>query len=80
MVKIIEPKIETAELKSDGTYGKFVAEPLDRGFGTTLGNSLRRVLLRARWSTSASLTALSMVTSSIVSLRESGSPRPARLS
>ena len=45
MVKIIEPKIETVELKSDGTYGKFVAEPLDRGFGTTLGNSLRRVLL-----------------------------------
>ena len=33
MVKIIEPKIETAELKSDGTYGRFVAEPLDRGFG-----------------------------------------------
>ncbi|MEF9983951.1 MAG: DNA-directed RNA polymerase subunit alpha [Oscillospiraceae bacterium] len=45
MVKIIEPKIETAELKPDGTYGKFIAEPLDRGFGTTLGNSLRRVLL-----------------------------------
>lgn len=45
MVKIIEPKIETVELKSDGSYGKFVAEPLDRGFGTTLGNSLRRVLL-----------------------------------
>ena len=37
MVKIIEPKIETVELKSDGSYGKFVAEPLDRGFGTTLG-------------------------------------------
>ena len=34
-----------AELKSDGTYGRFVVEPLDRGFGTTLGNSLRRVLL-----------------------------------
>lgn len=45
MVKIIEPRIETAELKSDGTYGRFVAEPLDRGFGITLGNSLRRVLL-----------------------------------
>ena len=45
MVKIIEPRIETAELKPDGTYGKFVAEPLDRGFGITLGNSLRRVLL-----------------------------------
>jgi len=45
VVKIIEPKIETEELKSDGTYGRFVVEPLDRGFGTTLGNSLRRVLL-----------------------------------
>ncbi|MFV0401352.1 MAG: DNA-directed RNA polymerase subunit alpha [Oscillospiraceae bacterium] len=45
MVKIIEPKIETVELKPDGTYGRFVGEPLDRGFGTTLGNSLRRVLL-----------------------------------
>ena len=45
MVKIIEPKIETAELRPDGSYGKFIAEPLDRGFGITLGNSLRRVLL-----------------------------------
>ncbi|MCI8654251.1 MAG: DNA-directed RNA polymerase subunit alpha [Angelakisella sp.] len=45
MVKIIEPRIETVELRPDGTYGKFVAEPLDRGFGITLGNSLRRVLL-----------------------------------
>lgn len=45
MVKIIEPKIETAELKADGSYGRFIAEPLDRGFGITLGNSLRRVLL-----------------------------------
>ncbi len=45
MIKIIEPKIETIELRPDGSYGKFVAEPLDRGFGITLGNSLRRVLL-----------------------------------
>ena len=45
MVKIIEPKIITDELKPDGSYGRFIAEPLDRGFGTTLGNSLRRVLL-----------------------------------
>ncbi len=42
---IDRPKIDTAELKSDGTYGRFVVEPLERGFGTTLGNSLRRVLL-----------------------------------
>ena len=45
MVKIIEPKVETAQLSNDGRYGRFVAKPLDRGFGTTLGNSLRRVLL-----------------------------------
>ncbi len=45
MVKIIEPKVETVALSEDGRYGKFVAEPLDRGFGITLGNSLRRVLL-----------------------------------
>jgi len=43
--KIEKPEIETVELKSDGTYGKFVLEPLERGYGTTLGNSLRRVLL-----------------------------------
>ena len=46
MVKIIEPKIETAELKSDGTYGRFVVEPLDRGFGTTLGLSLIHISRR----------------------------------
>ena len=39
------PKIDTASLSADGRYGKFVVEPLERGFGTTLGNSLRRVLL-----------------------------------
>ena len=36
MVKIIEPKVETAQLSENGRYGKFVAEPLDRGFGITL--------------------------------------------
>lgn len=45
MIEIEKPKIETEELSNDGTYGKFVVEPLERGFGTTLGNSLRRVLL-----------------------------------
>ena len=45
MVKIIEPKVETAQLSENGRYGKSIAEPLDRGFGITLGNSLRRVLL-----------------------------------
>ena len=45
MIEIEKPRIETAELNPDGSYGKFVVEPLERGFGTTLGNSLRRVLL-----------------------------------
>ena len=45
MIGIEKPKIEIAEELADGTYGKFVVEPLERGYGTTLGNSLRRVLL-----------------------------------
>ena len=45
MIEIEKPKIEIVELEEDGSYGKFVVEPLERGFGTTLGNSLRRVLL-----------------------------------
>ncbi len=45
MLEIEKPRIEILELSDDGTYGKFVVEPLERGYGTTLGNSLRRVLL-----------------------------------
>jgi DNA-directed RNA polymerase subunit alpha len=45
MIGIEKPRIETADLLTGGTYGKFVVEPLERGYGTTLGNSLRRVLL-----------------------------------
>ncbi len=45
MIEIEKPRIETEELSADGTYGKFSVEPLERGYGTTLGNSLRRVLL-----------------------------------
>jgi len=40
-----KPRIEIAEMAQDGTYGRFVVEPLERGYGTTLGNSLRRILL-----------------------------------
>ncbi len=43
--RIEKPEIDTVELKSDGKYGKFVLSPLERGYGITLGNSLRRVLL-----------------------------------
>ena len=45
MIGIEKPRIETAELAADGTYGKIVVEPLERGYGVTLGNSLRRILL-----------------------------------
>ncbi len=45
MIEIEKPRIETLELTNDGTYGKFVMEPLERGYATTLGNSMRRVLL-----------------------------------
>ena len=40
-----KPKIEVAEISDDGRYGKFVVEPLERGYGLTLGNSLRRIML-----------------------------------
>ena len=45
MIGIEKPRIDTAEISPDGKYGRFVVEPLERGYGTTLGNSLRRVLL-----------------------------------
>ncbi|MBQ7120687.1 MAG: DNA-directed RNA polymerase subunit alpha [Clostridia bacterium] len=45
MIGIEKPRIDTAEISDDGKYGRFVVEPLERGYGTTLGNSLRRVLL-----------------------------------
>ena len=45
MIGIEKPRIETAELAADGTYGKIIVEPLERGYGVTLGNSLRRILL-----------------------------------
>ena len=48
MIEIEKPNIVTQEMSEDGRYGKFVVEPLERGFGTTLGNALRRVLLSAR--------------------------------
>ena len=45
MIEIEKPRIEILELSEDESYGKFMVEPLERGYGTTLGNSLRRVLL-----------------------------------
>ena len=45
MIEIEKPRIECVEQSDDNTYGKFVVEPLERGYGVTLGNSLRRILL-----------------------------------
>lgn len=45
MIEIEKPKIECVEVSEDNRYGKFVVEPLERGYGTTFGNSLRRMLL-----------------------------------
>ena len=45
MIEIEKPNIKTENLSEDGTCGKFIVEPLERGFGITLGNSLRRIML-----------------------------------
>lgn len=45
MFEFEKPRIEIAEMAQDETYGRFIVEPLERGYGTTLGNSLRRILL-----------------------------------
>lgn len=45
MSEIERPRIECESAAEDGTYGKFIVEPLERGYGITLGNSLRRILL-----------------------------------
>ncbi|AND86100.1 DNA-directed RNA polymerase subunit alpha [Clostridium tyrobutyricum] len=45
MLEIEKPKIECVDVSEDGNYGKFVVEPLERGYGITLGNALRRILL-----------------------------------
>ena len=53
MIEIEQPNITTANLSSDGTEGTFIVEPLERGYGTTLGNSLRRILLSSLPGTAA---------------------------
>ena len=53
MVEIEKPRIECVDSPEDGSYGKYVVEPLERGYGTTLGNSLRRILLSSLPGTAA---------------------------
>jgi DNA-directed RNA polymerase subunit alpha len=45
LLDLVVPRIEIVEMSDDHKYGRFVAEPLERGYGTTLGNSLRRIML-----------------------------------
>ena len=45
MIEIEKPKIEWVDKDEQNNYGKFVVEPLERGYGITLGNALRRILL-----------------------------------
>ncbi len=45
MIEMEKPRIECTEITENNNYGKFVIEPLERGYGTTLGNSLRRILI-----------------------------------
>ena len=54
MIETEKPRIDCEMLEEDGSYGKFVVEPLERGYGTTLGNSLRRILLSSLPGTAAS--------------------------
>ena len=53
MVEIEKPRIECIDSPENGSYGKYVIEPLERGYGTTLGNSLRRILLSSLPGTAA---------------------------
>ena len=53
MIEIEKPRIECIETPTDSSYGKYIIEPLERGYGTTLGNSLRRVLLSSLPGTAA---------------------------
>ena len=53
MVEIEKPRIECIDSSEDISYGKYIVEPLERGYGTTLGNSLRRVLLSSLPGTAA---------------------------
>ena len=53
MIEIEKPQIECVETPGDASYGKYVIEPLERGYGTTLGNALRRIMLSSLPGTAA---------------------------
>ncbi|MBQ1620738.1 MAG: DNA-directed RNA polymerase subunit alpha, partial [Oscillospiraceae bacterium] len=53
MIEIEKPQIECLEDPANGSYGKYVVEPLERGYGITLGNALRRIMLSSLPGTAA---------------------------
>ncbi|MBQ9198858.1 MAG: DNA-directed RNA polymerase subunit alpha [Lachnospiraceae bacterium] len=55
MFEFEKPRIEIAEISEDNKFGRFVVEPLERGYGTTLGNSLRRIMLSSLPGTAVSM-------------------------
>ncbi|MDO5100130.1 MAG: DNA-directed RNA polymerase subunit alpha [Eubacteriales bacterium] len=62
MFEFNKPKIEILEISEDKKYGKFVVEPLERGYGTTLGNSLRRIMLSSLIGTAVSKVKIEGIT------------------
>ena len=70
MIEIEKPQIECLEDASNGNYGKFVVEPLERGYGITLGNALRRIML-------SSLPGTAATSIKIAGVQHEFSPSPA---
>ena len=64
MFEFEKPRIEIAEISDDNKYGKFVVEPLERGYGITLGNSLRRIMLSSLPGTAVSQVKIKVLISS----------------
>ena len=67
-----KPNIEIAEISDDKRYGKFVVEPLERGYGTTLGNSLRRIMLSSLPGAAVSQVKIDGVLHEFSSIRQRG--------
>ena len=70
MFEFEKPRIMMDEKSEDDKYGRFVIEPLERGYGTTLGNSLRRVMLSSLPGTAVSYIKIKGVLMSSVLFRE----------
>ena len=66
-----KPNIEITEISEDKKYGRFVVEPLERGYGTTLGNSLRRIMLSSLPGTAISKVKICLLYTSALNENES---------